>query len=305
MPSEEDLALLSQLVHRIGRRRGLRRDDLHDFAQTVHLRLLETRYAAFDRFRGQASLKTYLTVVVTRLLHDWRIQHWGKWRPSAAALRLGREAIQLERLTSRDGFTVDEAIEICRTAACVPSATDLRHIAERLPSRQRRRMTTAAALSESPALPFDDPVERRERSRIRNRITAALDAALAELADDDRKLIETRYRNESGMSSIAASMNVGVKLLYRRRDHTLKALRRKLTAAGVVGPRHVRASLLHASAAQRPAPERGVPDAHPTPPRHGCSNASVRRPILAQPADRGVALPAAVPTPSPADPRER
>ena len=46
-----------------------------------------------------------------RLLLDWRNSQYGKWRPSRQATRLGRHAITLERLMSRDSLSAAEAVE--------------------------------------------------------------------------------------------------------------------------------------------------------------------------------------------------
>jgi hypothetical protein len=45
---------------------------------------------------------------------DYRNRLWGKWRPSAEAKRLGPTAILIERLVARDGWAVDQVIEMVR-----------------------------------------------------------------------------------------------------------------------------------------------------------------------------------------------
>lgn len=70
-PTEDELALLAQVIRAVTAR-VLLPDDARDFSQSVPVRLLETDYELFRRFRGQSSLRTYLTVVVSRLLQDWQ-----------------------------------------------------------------------------------------------------------------------------------------------------------------------------------------------------------------------------------------
>ena len=108
-----------------GRRRGL--------SQGVQLKFLESGYQAFARFDGRSSLRTYPTTVVWRLLLDWRTAAYGKWRPSAAARRLGPQAVRLDRLLNRDGLTVDEAIQVASRAPEASPEHALRLIADRLP----------------------------------------------------------------------------------------------------------------------------------------------------------------------------
>jgi len=99
-PSPEDLTLLSEVLRDVSRRR-LSPDEAQDFVQSAHLKLLERQYDVFGRFTGGSSLRTYLTVVVIRLLLDWRNSTYGKWRPSAAAVRLGPEVQGLPRQRRR------------------------------------------------------------------------------------------------------------------------------------------------------------------------------------------------------------
>ena len=118
--------------------RRLAPGDHQDFAQSVHLKLVQGNYGVFAKFRGDSSLRTYLSVVVSRALLDWRNARYGKWRPSAAAARLGPEAVALERSMSRDGRTLDEAIEIVHQSSG-QECERLRALIEQLPNRITRR----------------------------------------------------------------------------------------------------------------------------------------------------------------------
>ena len=153
-------------AHRLGP------DDAEDFGQTVHLKLLERGYDVFRSFEGRSSLSTYLHVVVTRLLLDWRNATRGKWRPSATAVRLGPDAVALDRLVNRDGLTHAEAI--ATLAAQKPTRQPeaeraLATFAEALPSRTRRdvrpRERGRGSTSHGCGSNFDDPVAANEARR--------------------------------------------------------------------------------------------------------------------------------------------
>ena len=62
-PTPEELSLLDTVIRAVARARRLGCGDFQDFAQTVHLKLIERRYDAFSRFRGDSSLRTYLAAV--------------------------------------------------------------------------------------------------------------------------------------------------------------------------------------------------------------------------------------------------
>jgi DNA-directed RNA polymerase specialized sigma24 family protein len=169
-PNPEDLSLLSEVLRDVSRRR-LSPDEAQDFIQSAHLKLLERHYDVFDRFAGGSSMRTYLTVVVVRLLLDWRNRTYGKWRPSAVALRLGDDAVRLERLIYRDGYSADEAIETLRLRPNAVSVQELWRLRRQLPQRARPRLVSDTAVDGVMTNSFQDPVvdaeERRRYDHIR------------------------------------------------------------------------------------------------------------------------------------------
>ncbi len=72
IPTPEQMQLLAQTIRRVVHQRRLSSEDARDFAQAVHLRLGERRYEVFAQFAGRSTFRTYLAVVVMRLLLDWR-----------------------------------------------------------------------------------------------------------------------------------------------------------------------------------------------------------------------------------------
>ncbi len=135
---EAHIDLVEQVIQWTCRRR-FSQEEAEEFRSRVFLKLVQDDYAVFRKFRGQSSLRTYLTTVIQRLALDFRNHLWGKWRPSAAARRLGNVALQLEVLVSRDNRMLDEAIEILRTNHQVGlSRAELERISAQLPVRSRR-----------------------------------------------------------------------------------------------------------------------------------------------------------------------
>jgi RNA polymerase sigma factor for flagellar operon FliA len=219
-----ELGLLTQVVRDVARARRLSCDAAAEFAQTVHVKLLERKYDVFSRFRGTSSLRTYLTTVVTRLLRNSEL---GKWRSSAAARRGGPHAIELERLIARDGFTINEAVEIVRAGHPDPPQ-DLRTIAEQLPARRRRLMIGDDALANLPGPAFSDPVAEDDRRRADAIARRRLAQALDELPPEDRLLLRLRYASAHSIVSIGRKLQADPKILYRRLERTLRRLRRNI-----------------------------------------------------------------------------
>jgi RNA polymerase sigma factor for flagellar operon FliA len=224
--------LIEDVVRHVIRRRRLRADEAEDFTSAVMLRLLEHDCAVLRSFEGRSSLRTFLVRVVERLLLDRRIRNWGKWRPSAQARRLGRLAVQLEVLVSRDGLTFSEAAETLRTNCKVPhTVAQLWRLHSLLPSRPRRRTVSDRELDDLAAsgLMPDTCVGRPEAARA----ILALRRAIARLPAEDRALVEERFVSGIRPVSIAAMHGLQQKKLYRRFSTILKQLRACLEAEGV------------------------------------------------------------------------
>ncbi len=225
-PSSADLTLLSGVIASVARRGRLSPEDAADFSQSVHLRFLEQSYEPLARFAGRSSLRTYLTVVVHRLLLDWRNARYGKWRPSAAAARLGPIAIALERLVTRDGHTADEAAAILANRPGAPDDRTLQEVVATLPFRARPRVVPLDEAPDAGTAAFVDPVEaaqEADRQRERERL---LRGAVARLSAVDRQILELRFERGLTVSAIATHVNVSAKVLYRRLARLVTSLRR-------------------------------------------------------------------------------
>ena len=101
-------------------------DAADEFASWARLRLFEDDCAVLRKFRGESTIRTYLTTVLVHLFLDWRNAQWGRWRPTASARRLGPLAIELERLVLRDGRDYEEAVGtlVSTQAAVSPTECD-------------------------------------------------------------------------------------------------------------------------------------------------------------------------------------
>jgi RNA polymerase sigma factor (sigma-70 family) len=231
-PDPDGVAMLSQVLRDMAHRR-LPTDAVQDFVQSAELRLLERRHDVLARFNGRSSLRTYLHVVATRLLLDWRNAQYGKWRPSAAAVRQGAPAVLMDRLISRDGCAPDEAAEMARMRWPDIPVAALREMAGDLPPHPPRRLVSSEAIETLGAVTFADPVEAGEQAAAEEARRAALSDALRDLPPEDRWLIRARYEEAQSVQAIAANLRVSPKQLYRRYERMLAALRRALEASGV------------------------------------------------------------------------
>jgi RNA polymerase sigma factor for flagellar operon FliA len=233
----EHLRTIERIAGCVCRRNHLSPDESAEFTQEVKLRLIEGEYAVIRKFEGRSSFSTYLTTVITRLFHQYRVEQWGKWRPSAEAKRLGDKAITLERLITRDGFTFDEAVQILttRTGANL-NRGQLEAIYQRLPPRQPRPMMVSGDVSPdavSTAADADDYIEADARKETALNTTTILDRVLATMEAEDQLILQMRFWECRKVPDIAERLKLDQKKVYKRLDKLFLTLRRALEAAGI------------------------------------------------------------------------
>lgn len=234
--------LIDSIVAEICRRQCLRSADAEDFAGHVLLKLLEHDYAILRRFEGRSSIRSFLTTVIRHLFLDFRTAQWGRWRPCSAARRAGPVAILLDRLTTRDGLSFDEAYELLRTNYGVRTDRDTLYVMTKgFPIRHSRR-TSEAPLEELPAHDGhpEASIARQETVALAGSIKRALKEGLAGLSSDDRTILALRFRDGRPVSEIARMLDRDAKPLYRHLQSLVKSLRPCLESLTREGPLQAR-----------------------------------------------------------------
>lgn len=227
----ENLDLVERLVRFIARRHHLSFTDTEEFASIVRLKLVENDFAILRKFERRSTLSTYLTVVIERLCQDFSIARWGKWRPSAAARRLGEVAMLLERLIVRDGATFDEAVGTLQTNHGVSETRQQLHeLFLTLPARSGR-WTGHEPPSCGTADAFTDH-SHEDRTEV-ERVSMALSESIAALSAEDQRILKLRFEENLTVAQIAAVLDADIRALYRRLQLVIRGLRASLEARGV------------------------------------------------------------------------
>lgn len=225
---------IDRIVKAICKRYRLSRENCEDFGQNVWYELIKDDYAVLRKFEGRSSPSTYLTTVIARIYGQYC---HSKWRPSAEAKRLGEKAIHLERLLSRDGHTLDEAIKILTTGDN-PRYTkaEIERLYWRLPIRQPRvRFVPDQDISEPPAPDqTDEAVLREERLKKARELVKLLDAAIEKLDAEDQVILQMRFWGARTVPQIARALRIEpAKKLYKRLDFLIGRLADEMVHAGV------------------------------------------------------------------------
>lgn len=229
-------AVIERTIAYVCRRYRLSGVEGEDFASVARIALIENDHARLRGFSARSALQTYLAIVITRLLQDWRNAQWGKWRPSAEAHRMGPLATRLETMTVRDKLSFDEAVETLRTNhGVMEDRVALEAMYARFPVRPGRSFTGEDALERMPAPDSraDAGLDQAEAVAAAQRAAGALAGALAKLPPQDRLIIKMRFDDGFRVADIAKVMNLEAKPLYRRIERLLAELRQSLEQSGV------------------------------------------------------------------------
>lgn len=217
---------------------GIRGTEADDFVAQVRMKLMEDDYLVVRRFVGDSKLRTYLSAVVVRHLADFvRVQR-GRWRPTAAAERLGPPAEELERLVRRGGYTLQQAGEKLRTAGQTTlSDLELARLLAQLPERAPLRPVVAEPAMEMDAAPgasrADERVVAEEAGSRRAEILQALGSAMGELEEEDQLIVQMHFAEGKTVANVARALRLEQKPLYRRVERLRNRLRELLESAGL------------------------------------------------------------------------
>jgi RNA polymerase sigma factor for flagellar operon FliA len=224
---------IERVIRSVCARRALFGADAQDFTSIVKYRLIENDYEVLAKFKGLCSLRTFLTTVVTRLYLDFQVQRFGKWRNSAAALRMGPVATRLERLIHRDKLSFDEACSVLASDGRVTESRDaLYEIVLKLPQRPRPwRDSAPAEPNAGPAATLN--VERAERQELALRTFTVIRSSLARLPGRDRLLLRMTLVEGLTVAQVSRALGLDQQALYKKREALFRSLRADLEAAGI------------------------------------------------------------------------
>ena len=233
----QQLPTIRRLAAAVGRRNGLRGDEVDEWLSWLCLRFVEQEYAMLAKFRGESALSSYLAVVVALQFRDYRAQQWGRWRPSAEALRRGDLAVRLETLVRRDGIALAVAGEMLRTRGeTSESNASLGRLLAALPDRAPLRPVSVGPgpLESAVGDPGPDAgVVAAESASDALTTEGALGEELRGLPPEDQVILRMRFQEGSSVADVARALGVEQRPLYRRIERLLADLRRRLEERGV------------------------------------------------------------------------
>ncbi len=237
----ENLERIRRIVRFVCRRNGAGDDEAQECLSWILLKLVENDYSIFRKFRGESSLTTYLTVAIAMLVRDYRVQQWGRWRPSAAALRMGPTAMRLETLIYRDRLTYGQAVSTLRTNSSVQLSDrefSAMFAALRARAPLRPREVSNAGLDAVPAsVTADAALLDAEADKERAALEAVLQRELRSLPDEDQLIPRLLIFEGLSVADVARGLSIPQKPLYRQIDRLKRELRMRLQQSGITRER--------------------------------------------------------------------
>lgn len=234
---EEQIDLTDRVLSFVCRRNGIRGDEADELRSEVHLRLIDNDYAILRKFDDRSSLRTYLTVVIQRIVLDFRTERWGKWRPSEAARRLGDDAVLLETLMIRDGHDFSDAVAIMQTSMGIERSRDeLYSMTLSFPLRWGRSSTTDVPLDDGLRSEHRDPERAamdREVLDCERLLSEVLQREVESADPEDRALLRLVHLEGRKVSTIARMLQTDQQKIYRRMYALQKRLREALEQSGL------------------------------------------------------------------------
>jgi RNA polymerase sigma factor for flagellar operon FliA len=233
----QNIDAIDRIIAYVSRKGHLDATEAEDFASHVKLELIEDNYEIIRKFEGRSTFNTYLNTVIQHLFYQYRVRMWGKWRPSAEAKRLGTKAITLERLLTRDNYSLDEAVQALTTGSAAGfTVPEIEAIYVRLPVRMPRPVLVSQATPPDTAASddaADDHLMSRDRQETGRAAAHLIDEVIAGLEPDDQLLLQLRFWDGWKVPHIAEFLDMPPKKVYKRIDKLLSVLRSKLERAGV------------------------------------------------------------------------
>ncbi len=226
----EHLPTIDRVIAIIVRRNAVSAADADEFASWVRARIVDSGYAIFQKFAGRSSISTYLSVVLNNLFLDYRNSTWGRWRPSAAATRLGPIGVRLEELLLRDGATLREAIEVLRSAGVPETDVEIGRMSRQLPLRPQASEVPLTVLDSMTEAVVSSPLADSESN---DADKLALRIAIEALTPEEQVIMRMRFWDDMSVADIARVLRLEQKPFYRRIESIEVKLRAMLIERGL------------------------------------------------------------------------
>jgi RNA polymerase sigma factor (sigma-70 family) len=218
---------VAQAIRTAAWRLRVRPEDRCDFGHDLLVALIERD--ALAKVDQSLTAPAFIARVVNNLAIAWFRRRTGRWRPSAVARRLGRQAIRFERLVDRDGWQRTDALQ-----SLGPDHVDPR-VEGRLSPRVRTNGIWQSEFRRTVLPAPDGTIEQLEAAGDAARVRNALRSACRRLGLADQAILSLRFLHGMTMREISTRLGFSAEQVSKRFQRAKRRLRAELRSRGV-GP---------------------------------------------------------------------
>ena len=224
---ESNLSITDEVIKKYCTRHHIVGDEADECNSYVYEKIIENDYQKIREFKGKSSYKTYITVVISRILID-RMRSSGRWRSSQKALKIGKEAVILEELVFRKKYSFEQAYNTLTTNHNISIEREKAY--EIITLLQRKRLTSALPrdveltddVSDKKVTLPDEAAINKETSKIKGQLDDIVSKMRNLLSNEERLLLRMRFEDNFKISEIA-------RVLKKDRDDIDRKLKAILT----------------------------------------------------------------------------
>lgn len=221
---ESNLSITNDVVRKFCYRHNIAGDDADEYNSHVYEKLLEDDCRKIREFKGGSSYKTYITVVISRILID-RIRSGRRWKPSQKAMDMGEDAVILEELIYRRNYSFEQAYSTLTTnhgsSISRDRAYEIVTLLQRryVRSKRPRVVELVDNISDNRDTAPDMVVVNKEISKKKDRLENVIKEIREFLSNEERLLLRMRFEGNIKISEIA-------RVLKRERNYVDKKLKK-------------------------------------------------------------------------------
>ena len=205
---ESNLSITDEVIKKYCTRHHIVGDEADECKSYVYEKIIENDYQKIREFKGKSSYKTYITVVISRILID-RVRSGGRWKPSQKALNIGKEAVILEELVFNKKYSFGQAYNTLTTNHNI--SIEWERVYEIITLLQRKHLKSTAPgdveltddVSDKNVTLPDEAAINKELSIKKDQLDYIISEIRNLLSNEERLLLRMRFEDNINISEIA------------------------------------------------------------------------------------------------------
>lgn len=234
-----NLTVTNKIIEKYCRMHNVRGNEVDDCRSYVYEKLIDNDYKKIREFKGNSSYKTFITVVITRILIDRKRLSSRKWKPSKKAIEIGKEAVILEELVYCKDCSFEEAYNILTTNHNIPIDRDKAYeIVTQLQGRNiRRKRHKKVEIDENGygihSISPEEAAIDEENLKIKEQLYIIIKEMHESLSNEERLLLKMRFEDDISISKIARILKMNRSDVDKKLKAIIRRFKDKILTKGI------------------------------------------------------------------------